>query len=121
MLSPWVIRNYNLTEKFIPTMTIGGLAAFQGLYVIEHRSTGKQHYEICFDAEKETARIADAMGLHTRHGFFPQFYSPKDEVRYYRALGEKVKAEYQKSPSLLLRVVFHNLWRFWFQGPGIHR
>jgi 4-amino-4-deoxy-L-arabinose transferase-like glycosyltransferase len=116
ILSPWVIRNYKLTGKFIPTMTIGGLAAFQGLYVVEHRSTGKQHHEILSDAAMEQARIADAMGLHVRHGFFPQFYSALDEVRYYRVLGEKAKAEYQKSPSLLLRVVLHNLWGFWFQG-----
>jgi 4-amino-4-deoxy-L-arabinose transferase-like glycosyltransferase len=111
-----VRKRSRATGKFIPTMTIGGLAAFQGLYVVEHRSTGKQHHEILSDAAMEQARIADAMGLHVRHGFFPQFYSALDEVRYYRVLGEKAKAEYQKSPSLLLRVVLHNLWGFWFQG-----
>jgi 4-amino-4-deoxy-L-arabinose transferase-like glycosyltransferase len=116
ILSPWVIRNYKLTGKFIPTMTIGGLAAFQGLYVVEHRSEEKQQYELFSDAATEQARIADAMGLPVRHGFFPQFYSATDEVRYYKALGDKVKAKYQESPSLLVRVVFHNLWGFWFQG-----
>jgi 4-amino-4-deoxy-L-arabinose transferase-like glycosyltransferase len=116
ILSPWVIRNYKLTGKFIPTMTVGGLAAFQGLYVVEHRSAGKQNYEILSDAAMEQERIADEMGLHVRRGFFPQFYSAKDEVLYYQALGEKVKREYQKSPYLLLRVISHNLWGFWFQG-----
>jgi len=116
VLSPWVIRNYKLTGKFIPTMTQGGLAVFQGLYVVEHRSAGKQHHELLSAATKEQARIADAMGLRVQHGFYPQFYSATDEVRYYRALSEKAMAEYRKSPALLLRVGFYNLWAFWFQG-----
>jgi len=116
VLSPWVIRNYKLTGKFIPTMTQGGLAAFQGLYVVEHRSSGMQHHELLSAAAAEQERIADAMGVRVQHGFYPQFYSAIDEVRYYRALGKKAIAEYRRSPVLLLRVVLYNLWGFWFQG-----
>jgi hypothetical protein len=97
-------------------MTLGGLAAFQGLYVVEHRSVGKQQHELLSDAAEEQERIADAMGLQVQRGFFPQFYSATDEVRFYSALGEKARAEYQKSPALLLRVGFYNLWGFWFRG-----
>ena len=56
------------------------------------------------------------MGLRVQYDFFPQFYSATDEVCYYRALGEKTKAKYLKSPSLLLRVGVYNLWGFWFRG-----
>jgi 4-amino-4-deoxy-L-arabinose transferase-like glycosyltransferase len=116
VLSPWVIRNYNLTGECIPTSTLGGLAAFQGLYVVEHRSTGKQHWELLNEAAEEQARIARDMGFRSQTTFFPQFYSAADEVRYYRALGDKAKAKYEKSPSLLLQVGAYNLWAFWFQG-----
>jgi 4-amino-4-deoxy-L-arabinose transferase-like glycosyltransferase len=116
VLSPWVIRNYNLTGEFIPTSTLGGLAAFQGLYVVEHPSSGKQHGELLNEAAEEQVRIARDMGFRSLPDFFPQFYSAADEVRYYRALGDSAKAKYEDSPSLLLKVGIHNLWAFWFQG-----
>lgn len=116
VLSPWVIRNYNLTGEFIPTSTLGGLVAFQGQYVAEHHSTGKQHWELLNEAAQEQERIARDMGFRRKLTFFPQFYSAADEVRYYRALGDEAKAKYEKSPSLLLQVGTYNLWAFWFQG-----
>jgi hypothetical protein len=97
-------------------MTVGGLSAFQGLYVVQHHSSGKQHYELLDEAAAEQARIADDMGLRVKHDFFPQFYSAKDELRFYRALGDKAKAEYWRSPLLLVRAGLYNLWSFWFQG-----
>jgi 4-amino-4-deoxy-L-arabinose transferase-like glycosyltransferase len=114
--SPWIIRNYHLTGEFIPTMTVGGLAAFQGLYVVKHADSEAQFHELLLASTKEQARIAREMGLNYRPGFFPQFYDINDEVVYYRELAGRVKTEFEESPGLLLHVINHNAWAFWFQG-----
>ena len=116
VLMPWIIRNYLLVDKFIPTMTVGGLVAFQGLYVVEHEGEGKQHFELLNQASREQERIARELGLKHRPGFFPQFYTTEDETFYYGHLGSIVLARFRESPGLLATIAFRNAWAFWLQG-----
>jgi 4-amino-4-deoxy-L-arabinose transferase-like glycosyltransferase len=119
VLLPWIVRNYLLVGKFIPTMTVGGLVAFQGLYVVEHKGERQQHFQLLDRAAREQERIAQELGLKHRRAFFPQFYTAEDETFYYGHLGGIVMARFRESPALLARVALHNAWAFWFQGRNV--
>jgi 4-amino-4-deoxy-L-arabinose transferase-like glycosyltransferase len=117
VMSPWVIRNFRLTGAFVPTMTHGGFTAFHGLWIVKHTESREPFYKLIRDAVAEQKRLALATGaLVKREGFFPQFYSARDEFDYYRTLGRLVRQEYRNDPRLLLHAVARNFIGFWIQG-----
>lgn len=118
VMSPWIIRNAELTGRFIPTMSVGGMAAFQGLYVVKNQHREEEHYEILWDAVGQQFEIAKSMGLRfsDKEPFFPLFYSTDDELRYYDRLGELVEDEFRQHPSVLFQTIGYNAVAFWFQG-----
>jgi 4-amino-4-deoxy-L-arabinose transferase-like glycosyltransferase len=116
IMTPWVVRNYEISGQFVPTMTVAGLAIFQGEEAERNISSGEDSWQLLDDASKEQIRIGHEMGLRMREDFFPQFYDPQDEVAFYRELARRGWAEYRKDPILLARTVVHNLWAFWFEG-----
>ena len=63
MLSPWIVRNYALSGDFIPTMSVGGMAAYQGLYIAAHRHTGREQYVLDKEEAAEMGSIAQQMRL----------------------------------------------------------
>ncbi|MCZ6873769.1 MAG: glycosyltransferase family 39 protein [bacterium] len=116
VLSPWIIRNYSLTGKFIPTQSILGFSAGQGLYACKHLSTKNDVQRLVRHAARQQAQLAKQRGLLFRQGFIPYFYSSEDEVEFGAYLWKRVRDEYQESPSLLVRCSLLNLYRFWFGG-----
>lgn len=116
VMMPWVVRNYELSGDFVPTMTVGGLAVFQGIEVVKHSGNGEDHWRLLDDAAGEQVHIGQKMGLSMRGEFFPSFYDVHDEVKFYRELGRMAWAEYEADPSLLAHAVVHNSWAFWLQG-----
>lgn len=116
VMAPWVIRNFEISGKFIPTMTVAGLAIFQGEEAERHSGNGEDSWRLLDDAANEQIRIGHEMGLRMREDFFPQFYDARDEVAFYSELGRLGWAEYRTHPALLARAIIHNCWAFWFQG-----
>jgi 4-amino-4-deoxy-L-arabinose transferase-like glycosyltransferase len=116
IMSPWIIRNYNISGQFVPTMTVGGLALFQGVYMVKNSESGKDSYVLLKEAADEQIKIAHEMNLKVHEDFFPQFYSPNDEINYYNQLGRLAIDDYRESPWLVLKAIGHNSWAFWFQG-----
>lgn len=116
VMSPWVARNYLVSSEFIPTMTVSGLVLFQGAYIIKHLDLKLEHFEILTQAANEQLVIARELGLQTKKGYFPQFFEVKDEVLYYRELGNRALADYSQEPGLLYRGIVHNVWSFWIGG-----
>jgi 4-amino-4-deoxy-L-arabinose transferase-like glycosyltransferase len=116
ILVPWVARNYEISGHFVPTMTVGGLALFQGVEVVKHEGENKDHLELLDDAAVRQSRIAHEMGLHVHEDFFPQFYNVDDELKFYNELGRRAWEDYRNHPMLLVRAIVHNSWSFWFQG-----
>ena len=116
VLSPWIIRNYALSGDFVPTMSVGGKAAFEGLYIATHFTTGREHYVLVEEAAAEENVIAQEMGLKFKPGYYPQFYTVSDEVKFYGHLGDIVKRRYAEHPSLLLNAIAFNSRGFWIQG-----
>jgi 4-amino-4-deoxy-L-arabinose transferase-like glycosyltransferase len=118
VMSPWIIRNAELTGRFMPAMSIGGMTAFQGLYVAKNQHRGKEHYELLWEAVAEQFEIAKSMGLrfNNEEPFFPQFYTTDDELRYYNHLRELAVDEFWQHPRVLFQTIAYNAVAFWFQG-----
>jgi 4-amino-4-deoxy-L-arabinose transferase-like glycosyltransferase len=118
VMSPWIIRNAELTGRFMPTMSVGGMAAFQGLYVVKNQHREKEHHELLWEAVQQQFEIARSMGLRfsDKEPFFPQFYSTGDELRYYDRLRDVVVDEFRQHPDVLFQTTGYNAVSFWFQG-----
>ena len=119
VLSPWVIRNYALSKQIVPTMSVGGMAGYIGLYIATHSDTGREQYVLDFEATEEMNRIAEQMGLQFKPGYYPQFYNIADETRFYSHLGDIVKQTYVEHPDVLMKALIYNGRGFWIQGRTV--
>ncbi len=117
VMMPWVVRNFEISGQFVPTMTVTGLAVFQGEEAERNASNGEDSMVLLKDAAKEQVRIGHEMGLRMRErDFFPQFYRVQDEIAFSNELGRRGWTQYREHPVLLARAIVHNCWAFWFQG-----
>lgn len=116
LLTPWIVRNYSITGKFVPLTTLRGLAMFQGLYVNKNVFSEKEHHQLLTEAAALQDSFANEAGLRFRTGFYQFFYLSTDEVSFDKILFDRVKDDYSKTPLLLLKSCFLNSLRFWFQG-----
>ncbi len=118
-LSPWIVRNYSLTGKFVPTASVLGVSAQAGQYISSHLSEGKPWWLLDREAGHERSRLAIALGLPFEdgsNGYYQTFYRTKDEILFSNYLFRRVVDGYEKSPGLFVSVVGHNLFNFWFTG-----
>jgi 4-amino-4-deoxy-L-arabinose transferase-like glycosyltransferase len=117
VMSPWIIRNYRLVHSFVPTATIAGLAAQAGLYTCENTSLGEPFFVADGEAGLERKEIARQLGIPFTGPYFQLFYTPQDELVFYRALLTRVSAEYRSHPEVLAGCAAKNLFfNFWFLG-----
>jgi hypothetical protein len=117
-MSPWIIRNYILVHKFVPTDTLGGIAAQEGLYTCEHLSQYESFLESQRGAGRERAEVARQLGLPFEGSYYYQFfYAPQDEMKFNRVLLDHVSEEYRSNPRVLAGCAAQNLFfKFWFLG-----
>jgi 4-amino-4-deoxy-L-arabinose transferase-like glycosyltransferase len=116
VISPWIIRNYRLTGSLVPTMTVSGTVAQEGLYVNKNFGTSRERYQLAEDAAMQRNELATQLGFSFRPGFLTYFYESKDEINFDRYLFAKTIQEYKEDPILFVQSVFMNFVRFWFQG-----
>jgi 4-amino-4-deoxy-L-arabinose transferase-like glycosyltransferase len=117
VLSPWILRNYGLTRKFVPTASVLGVSAHAGEYICSHRSEGQPWYFLDREAAQERTRTAVELGYPFREGYYYQaFYSPNDELNFSSYLARKVFGEYEHNPLLCAKCIGLNLFNFWFTG-----
>jgi 4-amino-4-deoxy-L-arabinose transferase-like glycosyltransferase len=117
-ISPWIIRNYLLVHKFVPTATLAGVAAQEGLYTCKHLSQDEQFRLAQRGAGRERSEIARQLGLQfVGSDYYQFFYTPQDEVAFNRALLNDVSEEYRSNPGVLVGCGAKNLFfKFWFLG-----
>ena len=116
--SPWVFRNYLVSGKFVPMMTLKGAAAYQGLYLNKNIFSTKPCISLLIEAANEQNSLANEAGLRFKRGFFQYFYSTNDEITFDKLLFAKVMQEYKESPLLLMKCCLLNFLGFWFRGGG---
>lgn len=119
VLSPWIIRNYSLTGKFVPTASVLGVSAQAGQYICSHLSEGKPWWLLDREAAHERSRLAIELGYPfngSYDSYYQVFYRTSDEIAFSKALLGRVVNEYRSSPALFLRVLRSNLFNFWFTG-----
>jgi hypothetical protein len=114
VLSPWIIRNYLLTSRFIPTASVLGVAADTGLYLATHQSIGNVLLDT--EAAVERGKLARELGYRFKAGYYQYFYSSADEVAFSRYLLRSVLDKYARSPLLFVRAVVYNSFSFWCGG-----
>ncbi len=111
VMSPWIIRNYLLTEKFVPTASVLGVAAQTGFYLSTHQEIG--NVRVDWEAAMERNRLAQELGYPFKVGYYQYFYSPADELAFSQYLSRRVMDEYKASPFLFVKTVGLNLFKFW--------
>jgi hypothetical protein len=116
VLSPWIIRNYTLVHKFVPSATVAGIAAQEGLYTCKNVPP-VPFYLAQTEAGLKRVHIASQLGVPFTGPYYQLFYTPQDEVAFNQALLSDVSAEYRSHPELLARCAAKNLlFNFWFLG-----
>jgi hypothetical protein len=116
VMSPWVTRNYLLVHEFVPTSTVQGIAAQEGLYTCQHLSFERDFRPVQQEAALERNESARRLEVPFVGYYYQYFYTPQDEVAFNKSLLRRVGMEYGKSPTLLARCVGKNLLNFWFLG-----
>jgi hypothetical protein len=116
VLAPWIVRNYLLVHQFIPTMTVAGTAAFDGLYACKNYSTDTNMGQLHLEASRQRDEAATRLNLPHRSRYFQYFYQVADEIRFNQYLLSSMLDEYRNSPTLLLRCSLLNVYNFWFAG-----
>jgi hypothetical protein len=116
VLTPWVVRNYVVSGSFVPTMTLAGSVAQEGLYAAQKGATELDFWRVGQEASGRRAELACRLGFKYREGWHPSFFYAEHEVAFNRFLLVEVIREYEQRPILLLRTIGDNAWRFWFQG-----
>lgn len=119
VMSPWIIRNYRLVHKFVPSATVAGVSAQEGLFTCENTAPGEPFSEAQTRAGFEREDIARQLGEPFAGPYYQLFYTPQGEVAFNQALLRHVSTEYRRHPELLARCATKNLFfNFWFLGRG---
>jgi 4-amino-4-deoxy-L-arabinose transferase-like glycosyltransferase len=119
VMSPWIIRNYRLVHKLVPTATVAGVAAQEGLYTCKNTSAVESFSIAQTEAGFERERFAKQLGIPSVGPYYQLFYTPQDEVAFNQALLSSVSTEYRSHPELLARCAAKNLFfNFWFLGKS---
>jgi 4-amino-4-deoxy-L-arabinose transferase-like glycosyltransferase len=119
VLSPWIIRNYSITGKFVPTASVLGVSAHAGQYIGTHMFEGKPWWLLDREAARERDRLATQLGYTFEdgdEGYYQTFYKSEDEIKFSKYLFGRVVGEYKRSPTLFLKILGQNVFNFWFAG-----
>jgi 4-amino-4-deoxy-L-arabinose transferase-like glycosyltransferase len=117
--SPWVLRNYSVSGKFVPLSTAKGVAAYQGLYLNKNILSTKDSRILLVEATKEQSALAQEAGFRFKEAFWQQFYSTNDEIGFDKLLLDRVIREYRNSPVLFVRGCLFGFFGFWFYGGKV--
>jgi 4-amino-4-deoxy-L-arabinose transferase-like glycosyltransferase len=117
-LSPWIVRNYGLTRRFVPTASVLGVSAHAGQYICAHRSEDKPWFLLDHEATEERTQLARQLGYHFRDDspYYQSFYTPAEELNFSSYLARRVFAAYAGNPVLCVKCMSLNLFNFWFTG-----
>lgn len=118
VLTPWILRNYSLTGRIVPTASVLGVSVQAGQYIFTHRFEGKPWWLLDREAALERDHLATQLGYPFKDAYYQTFYRTEDEINFSAFLLRRVVGVYKSSPGLFLSFVTHNLFNFWFTGKN---
>ena len=118
VLSPWIVRNYMLVGKFVPTASVQGVAMQAGNYLCVHADGKKEFVDLDFEAAEARKKLATEQGYRFQGDYYQLFYDPHDEVKFNSFLGAQVVQQYIQSPATFVKCASENVFNFWFQGKN---
>lgn len=119
VLSPWIIRNYSLTGRFVPTASVMGVSAQAGQYINMNLFEGRPWWMLDREASRERDKVAVQLGYPFEdglQGYYQTFYRSGDEIEFSNHLFHAVVVNYWNSPGLFVRCLVQNVFNFWFAG-----
>jgi 4-amino-4-deoxy-L-arabinose transferase-like glycosyltransferase len=119
VLSPWIIRNYMLTGKFVPTASVLGISAHSGQYLCKNLSSDNLRRDVDRAGARERKKLAEELGYpfkDIKDAYYQYFYSSDDELKFSSFLFKRVMSEYETTPTLFAKCAESNLFDFWFAG-----
>jgi 4-amino-4-deoxy-L-arabinose transferase-like glycosyltransferase len=116
VLSPWIVRNYVLTGRFVPATSVLGVSAHAGQSICKRLTFDNELQDLDTEAARERGRLASALGYVYRAGYYQYFFNVADEIGFSNYLLKHVLAEYAANPALAVRCVSLNAFNFWFAG-----
>jgi 4-amino-4-deoxy-L-arabinose transferase-like glycosyltransferase len=119
ILSPWIVRNYSLTGKFVPTASVMGVSAQAGQYINTHLFEGRPWWLLDREASRQRDKVAAQLGYPFEdgpQGYYQTFYQSGDEIKFSNYLFHRVVTNYWDSPALFARCIAQNALNFWFAG-----
>jgi hypothetical protein len=119
VLSPWIVRNYLISGRIVPTATVLGVSAHAGQYINAHLTNENNWAQVDRAAAMERKEIARQLGYpfkEVTNAYYEDFYSTQDEINFSHYLFAKVIDEYTRSPALFIRSAWGNLFNLWFRG-----
>jgi 4-amino-4-deoxy-L-arabinose transferase-like glycosyltransferase len=118
VLSPWIVRNYMLVGKFVPTASVQGVAMQVGNYLCVHADGKKEFVDLDNEAADVRNKLAAEQGYKFQGDYYQLFYDPHDEVKFNSFLGAQVVRQYIQSPATFVKCASENVFNFWFQGKN---
>ncbi len=116
VLSPWIVRNYSLTGRFIPTASVLGASAHAGHYITSHLSEGKPWWLLDREAGRQRDQLATDLGYKYEGIYYQVFYRTQDELSFSSFLVHRVVTDYRNAPGAFVEMLFRNVFNFWFTG-----
>jgi competence protein ComGC len=118
VLTPWIVRNYQLVGEFVPTASVQGVAMQVGNYICTHADGRRTFKDLDDDAADVRNEIAKREGYHFVEGYYQFFFDPHDEVKFNRELNQQVVQQYVHSPATFAKCASENVFNFWFTGKN---
>ncbi len=119
VMSPWIVRNFELTHRFVPTASVLGVSAQAGEYINSRLWSGRPFWLLDREASRERYKVADKLGYRFEdgaNGYYQTFYRAQDELTFSAYLMHSVVILYRQSPLLFARCIAQNAFNFWFSG-----
>ena len=97
-------------------MTVTGKSLYFGVYVFENFSLQTPLFELVRRSTEEENMLAKHLEFKFKGGYYPLFYSPRDEYYYYNMLGSVAMKKFYGEPATLANFILFNAVGFWTLG-----
>jgi len=119
VMAPWIARNYAVSGRFVPTMTILGISMDQNRHICRETNVlqGKvkqieesvaRYEKLAMEQGRRFREVKDCCG--------PFFYQTRDELAFNDYLTKTAAEDYRRNPGFFVGCAAENVAGFWVAG-----